>query len=50
MPRYLLVPLLNTLSPYYDLNKARLETMQILLFGMANSRIVIFSLWKSLQG
>ena len=40
---YLLAPLLNTLSPHFDLSKTRLETMAIILFGLANGRTVNLS-------
>ena len=43
MPGYLLAPLLNTLSPHFDLSKTRLETMAIILFGLANGRTVNLS-------
>ena len=37
---YLLATLRNTLSSRFDLSKTRLETMAILLFGLANGRTV----------
>ena len=40
MHGYLLAPLLNTLSPHFDLSKTRLETMAIILFSLANGRTV----------
>ena len=40
---YLLAPLLNRPSPHFDLSKTRLETMAIILFGLANGRTVNLS-------
>ena len=39
----LLAPLLETLRPHFDLSKTRLETLAVLLFGLANCRTVNLS-------
>ena len=39
----LLAPLLETLLPHFDLSKTRLETLAVLLFGLANCRTVNLS-------
>ena len=39
----LLAPLLETLRPHFDLSKTRLETLAVLLVGLANSRTVNLS-------
>ena len=40
---YLLVPLLDMLNPYFNLSKARLKIMAIILFGRTIGRTVNFS-------
>ena len=40
---YLLAPLRDTLRPHFNLSKTRLATMAIILFGLANGRIVNLS-------
>ena len=40
MPGYRLAPLLNTPGPQFDPGRTRLETMAIILFGLANGRTV----------
>ena len=40
---FLLAPLMATLSPHFDLSKTRLETLAILLAGLANGRTVNLS-------
>ena len=37
---FLLAPLMTTLSPHFDLSKTRLETLTIMLIGLANGRTV----------
>ena len=37
---FLLAPLMTTLSPHFDLGKTRLETLAIMLAGLANGRTV----------
>ena len=37
---FLLTPLMTTLSPHFDLSKTRLETLAIMLIGLANGRTV----------
>ena len=39
----LLAPLLATLRPHFNLSKTRLETLAVLLLGLANSRTVNLS-------
>lgn len=39
----LLAPLLETLRPHFDLSKTRLETLAVLLVGLANCRTVNLS-------
>lgn len=39
----LLAPLLETLRPHFDLSKTRLETLAVLLVGLANGRTVNLS-------
>lgn len=39
----LLAPLLETLRPHFNLSKTRLETLAVLLFGLANCRTVNLS-------
>jgi hypothetical protein len=39
----LLAPLLETLRPHFDLSKSRLETLAVLLVGLANCRTVNLS-------
>ena len=39
----LLTPLLSTLRPHFDLSKTRLETLAVLLVGLANCRTVNLS-------
>lgn len=39
----LLAPLMTTLSPHFDLSKTRLETLAIMLAGLANGRTVNLS-------
>ena len=43
MLKCLLAPLLETLRPHFDLSKTRLETLAVLLFGLANCRTVNLS-------
>jgi hypothetical protein len=43
MVERLLTPLLETLRPHFDLSKTRLETLAVLLFGLANCRTVNLS-------
>jgi len=43
MVERLLTPLLETLRPHFDLIKTRLETLAVLLFGLANCRTVNLS-------
>ena len=43
MPGYLLAPLMNRPSPHFDLSKTRLETLAIMLAGLANGRTVNLS-------
>ena len=40
---FLLAPLMTTLSPHFDLGKTRLETLAIMLAGLANGRTVNLS-------
>ena len=40
---FLLAPLMTTLSPHFDLSKTRLETLTIMLAGLANGRTVNLS-------
>ena len=40
---YLLASLINTLSPHFDSSKIRVETMAILLIGVANGLIANLS-------
>ena len=40
---YLLAPLRDTIRPHFNLSKTRLATMAIILFGLANGRIVSLS-------
>ena len=40
---FLLAPLMATLSPHFDLSKTRLETLAIMLAGLANGRTVNLS-------
>ena len=40
---FLLAPLMSTLSPHFDLGKTRLETLAIMLAGLANGRTVNLS-------
>ena len=44
----LLAPLLQTLRPHFDLGKTRLETLAVLLVGLANGRTVNLSHLASL--
>ena len=38
---------MKTLRPHFELSKTRLETLAVLLFGLANCRMVNFShLWQ----
>ncbi|WP_420013765.1 hypothetical protein [Tateyamaria sp.] len=37
---FLIAPLMTTLSPHFDLSKTRLETLAIMLAGLANGRTV----------
>jgi hypothetical protein len=39
----LLAPLLETVRPYFGLSKTRLETLEVLLVGLANCRTVNLS-------
>ena len=39
----LLAPLLETVRPHFDLSKTRLETLAVLLVGLANGRTVTLS-------
>ena len=43
MLKCLLAPLLETLRPHFDLSKTRLETLAVLLVGLANCRTVNLS-------
>lgn len=43
MNAFLLAPLLQTLRPHFDLSKTRLETLAVLLIGLANGRTVNLS-------
>ena len=43
MLKCLLAPLLETLRPHFDLSKTRLETLAVLLVGLANGRTVNLS-------
>ena len=43
MVERLLTPLVETLRPHFDLSKTRLETLAVLLFGLANCRTVNLS-------
>ena len=38
-----LAPLLETVRPHFDLSKTRLETLAVLLVGLANGRTVTLS-------
>ena len=40
---FLLAPLMDTLRPHFDLSKTRLETLVVLLVGLANARTVNLS-------
>ncbi len=40
---FFLTPLLETLRPHFELSKTRLETLAVLLFGLANTRTVNLS-------
>ena len=45
----LLAPLLETLRPHFGLSKTRLETLAVLLVGLANCRTVNLLGWGGCQ-